>query len=267
MPLHRAHSLTIDEIRKLSLPLSARIVSGEGLLDQPVAWATIIYPEDDIEAKFLQPRELILLAPVSNPSKARSDVELFQWAARAGAAGVAVYGEVSETALAEAKAQKLPVLALADDTRIREVERSIVSLLVDRKGQIDRRGTQVYRQLTQISSRNEGMDGLLVAMARLSKKNVIAHDKRLHPISQKLQPEFVGIWDDIEAFLKKQDNLPVELHDRHRVVEVDPPVLLQALPVSGVARLIAPIITSNLGRGYLSIIGRERELDEIDQLI
>ena len=267
MPLQRAHSPTVEEIRKLALPLSTRIVSGEGFLDQPVSWTTIIYPEDDIDAKFVQKRELILIAPVSNPSNARSDIELVQWAARVGAAGVAVYGEVTVTALAEAKAQHLPVLGLDADMRIREVERTIVSLLVDRKGQIDRRGTQIYRQLTQISSRNEGMDGLLTAMARLSKKNVILHDKRLHPISQILQPEFVGSWDDIELFLKKQDNLPVELHDRHRVVEVDPPVLLQALPVSGMARLIAPIITSNLGRGYLSIIGRERELDEIDQLI
>ena len=265
--LTRSQDLTVEEIRKLALPLSARILSGEGLLDRPVAWTTVIYPEDDIASKPLQQRELILVAPVSNPRRAHSDPELIQWAAGRGAAGVAVYGTVSATALAEAKALNLPVLALANDMRIREVERTIVSLLVDRNGQVERRGTQIYRQLTQISSRNEGMDGLLAAMARLSKKTVIVHDKRLHALSQKLQPQFVGIWDDIEFFLKKQDNLPVELHDRHRVVEVDPPVLLQALPVSGMARLVAPIITRNVGRGYLSIIGHERELDEIDQLI
>ena len=263
----RSPDLTVEEIRKLALPLSARVLCGDGLLDKPVAWTTVIHPEDDITSKALQKCELILIAPVSNPPKAHSDPELIQWAADADAAGVAVYGNVSAMALAEAKALNLPVLSLADDMRIRDVERNIVSLLVDRKGQIERRGTQIYRQLTQISSRNEGMDGLLAAMARLSKKNVIVHDKRLHPISQKLQPQFVGVWDDIEFFLKKQDNLPIELHDRHRVVEVDPPVLLQALPVSGVARLVAPIITSNVGRGYLSIIGRESELDEIDQLI
>ena len=265
--LARSHDLTVEEIRKLALPLSARILAGEGLLNRPVAWTTVIHPEDDIASKNLQRRELLLIAPVSSPHKAHSDAELIQWAAGAEAAGVAVYGGLSATALAEAKAQNLPVLSLADDMRIREVERTVVSLLVDRKGQVERRGTQIYRQLTQISSRNEGMDGLLAAMARLSKKNVIVHDKRLHPISQKLQPQFVDVWDDIELFLKKQDNLPIELHDRHRVIEVDPPVLLQALPVSGVARLVAPIITRNVGRGYLSIIGRERELDEIDQLI
>ncbi|MCE2470960.1 MAG: hypothetical protein J4G18_03505, partial [Anaerolineae bacterium] len=159
------------------------------------------------------------------------------------------------------------MLSLTEDTRIRDVEKTIVGLLVNRKGNIERRGTQIYRQLTQISSRNEGMDELISAMARLTKKTVILQDKRLRPISHKLQPSIIGVWDDVEFFLKKQDNLPVELHDRHRVIEVDPPVLMQALPVSGVARLVAPVITKNIGRGCLSIIGLESDLDEVDELV
>ncbi|MCY4064663.1 MAG: helix-turn-helix domain-containing protein [Chloroflexi bacterium] len=267
MSLTRTQELTVEEIRKLTLPLSTHVLSGEGLLDRPVSWTTIIHPEDDISSKSVQKRELILIASVSNPPKAHNDTELVQWAAGAGASAVVFCGTVSTMALAESKSRDMPVLALHSEVRIRDVEKSIISLLVNRKGQIERRGTQIYRQLTQISSRNEGMDGLVVAMARLTKKTVIVHDKRLHPLSHKLQPEFAGIWDDIEYFLKKQDNLPVELHDRHRVVEVDPPVLMQALPVSGVARLVAPVITKSLGRGYLSIIGRESDLDEIDQLV
>ncbi len=267
MSIARTQELTVEEIRKLTLPLSTHVLSGEGLLERTVSWTTVIHPEDDIVSKAVQKRELILVAPVSNPPKAHNDTELVQWAARAGASALVLFGAVSATALAESKSRDLPILALTGDVRIREVEKSIISLLVNRKGQIERRGTQIYRQLTQISSRNEGMDGLLAAMARLTKKTVIVHDKRLHPLSHKLQAEFAGIWDDIEYFLKKQDNLPVELHDRHRAVEVDPPVLMQALPVSGVARLVAPIIAKSLGRGYLSIIGRESDLDEIDQLV
>ena len=170
-------------------------------------------------------------------------------------------GLVSTSALAEAKSCNLPVLSLPEETRIRDVEKTIVGLLVNRKGNIERRGTQIYRQLTQISSRNEGMDELS-AMARLTKKTVILQDKRLRPISHKLQPSIIGVWDDVEFFLKKQDNLPVELHDRHRVIEVDPPVLMQALPVSGVARLVAPVITKNIGRGCLSISAWKSDLDE-----
>ena len=267
MTAARATDLTVEEIRKLALPLSTHILSGEGLLDRAITWTTVIYPEDDIASKSVQRRELILIAPLSNPPKAHSDTELIQWAQRVGASAVAFCGTVSATALAEAKSLNMPVMSLSDDVRVRDVEKTIISLIVNRKSQIDRRGTQIYRQLTQISSRNEGMNELIGAMARLTKKTVIVQDKRLHAISHKLQPNLIGIWEDVEYFLKKQDNLPVELHDRHRVVDVDPPVLMQALPLSGVARLVAPIVTKSIGRGYLSIIGLESDLDEVDQLV
>ena len=263
----KAPDLTVEEIRKLALPLSTHILSGEGLLERSLTWTTVIHPEDDIDSKSVQRRELILIAPLSNPPKAHSDTELIQWSAKVDAAAIVFCGLVSTTALAEAKALNLPVLSLSKGMRIRDVEKTIISLLVNRKGQIERRGTQIYRQLTQISSRNEGMNEIVAAMARLTKKTVTVQDKRLHVISHKLQPSIIGIWDDVEYFLKKQDNLPVELHDRHRVVEVDPPVLMQALPVSGITRLVAPIVTKNVGRGYLSIIGRESDVDEVDQLV
>jgi len=263
----KTQDITVEEIRKLALPLSTHIISGEGLLDRAVTWTTVIHPEDDISSKTVQSGELILIAPVSNPNKAHSDSELIHWTAKVSASALVFSNSVSPTALAEAKSYNLPIMTLSSDTRIRDVEKTIISLLVNRKGQMERRGTQIYRQLTQISSRNEGMDELIGAMARLTNKAVIVQDKRLHPISHKLQPQFVGLWDDVEFFLKKQDNLPVELHDRHRVVDVDPPVLMQAIPISGMARLVAPIITKNIGRGYLSIIGREGDLDEIDQLV
>lgn len=147
------------------------------------------------------------------------------------------------------------------------MEKQIVSLLVDHKGQIERRGTQIYRQLTQISSRNEGMQELVNAMARLTNKAIVIQDKRLGVLYSSVQPQFVAYWDDVENFLRKLDNLPVDLQDRHRVSEVENPVLMQSLPTPGLARLVSPIITKDIGRGYLSIVGRDTELDDIDMLV
>jgi hypothetical protein len=161
----------------------------------------------------------------------------------------------------------MPVLILPGGSRIRLVEKSIVSLLVDRKGQLERRATQIYKQLTQISSRNEGMSELINAMARLTNKAVVVQDKRLRIIESAVQPQFIGNWDDVEQFLRNSYNLPIEIQDRHRVIEIENPVLLQSLPTPGLARFVCPIITKNIGRGYLSIIGRDTELDDIDLLV
>lgn len=260
--------ITVEDVRKQALPLGTRVVAGDSMLGQPVSWTTVIYPEDGTASKTLQRGEMILVASLSPDSKpVTTDVDVVRWASDTQAAAVVLSDAPSPTAIAEANAYNIPVLALPPGSRIRLVEKAIVSLLVDRKGQLERRGTQIYRQLTQISSRNEGMAELISAMARLTNKSVVVQDKRLRILYSSVQPQFVAHWEDIEQFLRKLDNLPVELQDRHRVVEIDNPVLIQALPTPGLARLVSPIVTKDIGRGHLSIIGWDNEIDDIDALV
>lgn len=258
--------ITVEDVRKLALPLGTRVLAGDGLLDKPVTWTTVIYPEDGLASKTIQKGEIIL---VSAPQTATltSEVEIIRWAADMGASAVVLSTNASPTAIAEAKAYSVPVLSLPPNSRIRMVEKTVVSLLVDRKGQLERRGTQIYRQLTQLAARNEGMPELINAMARLTNKAVILQDKRLRIICSTVQPEFVAHWDEIEQFLRKFDNLPVEIQDRHRVAEVENAVLMQSLPTPGIARLVSPVVNKDIGRGYLSIIGSDNDLDDIDLLV
>lgn len=260
--------VTVEEVRKLALPLGTRVVAGDGLLNRIVSWTTVIYPEEKTSSKTLQRGEMILFAAhETNSNRASSDVEIIRLACDTEAAAVVLSEQPSPNAIAEANAYGLPVLALPPGSRIRLVEKAIVSLLVDRKGQIERRGTQIYRQLTQITSRNEGMSELIGAMARLTNKAIVVQDKRLQTLYSSVQPQLVSQWEEVENFLRKLDNLPVDYQDRHRVSEVDTPVLMQSLPTPGLARLVSPIITKDVGRGYLSIIGRDSDLDDIDLLV
>jgi PucR family transcriptional regulator, purine catabolism regulatory protein len=260
--------ITVEDVRKLALPLGTRVVAGDGLLNRQVTWTTVIYPEDSTANKALQRGEMVLMAPhEGHNSRITSDLDVVRWAFDMHASAVVLSENASPSAIAEANAYGIPVLTLPGGSRVRLVEKAIVSLLVDRKGQLERRGTQIYRQLTQISSRNEGMAELINAMARLTNKAVVIQDKRLGILYSTVQPQFVAYWEDVETFLRKLDNLPVEIQDRHRVVEIDNPVLMQALPTPGIARLVAPIVTKDIGRGYLSIIGLDNELDDIDMLV
>jgi len=261
-------SLTVEDIRKLALPLGTRVVAGDGLLNRAVSWATVFYPETHIAAKTLQKGEVVLVAqPETDSSRVTPDVDVLRWASDMQASGVVLSENASPALIAEANAIGMPVMVLPAGSRIRMVEKAVVSLLVDRKGQIERRATQIYRQLTQISSRNEGMAELVSAMARLTNKAVVVQDKRLRIIESSVQPQFIGNWDDVEQFLRNVYNLPVDMQDRQRVAEIDNPVLLQSLPTPGLARFVSPIITKNIGRGYLSIIGRDTELDDVDLLV
>ena len=262
------HRVTVEEVRKLALPLGTRVMAGDGLLNRTVSWTTVIYPEESPSTKSLQRGEMILYAQHEGTGGAvTTDVDLVRLAFDSEASALVVSETPSPAAVAEANAYGMPVLLLPAGNRIRLVEKAIVSLLVDRKGQIERRGTQIYRQLTQISSRNEGMAELVGAMARLTNKAVVIQDKRLQVLFSSVQPQLVAMWEEIEGFLRKFDNLPVDLQDRHRVVEIENPVIMQALPTPGLARLVAPIITKDIGRGYLTIVGRDNDLDDIDLLV
>ncbi|MCU0498327.1 MAG: helix-turn-helix domain-containing protein [Anaerolineae bacterium] len=263
-----SNRVTVEDVRKLALPLGTRVIAGDGLLHRPVIWTSVVYPEDNTAAKAIQPQEIILYSTLETSGiRVTSDLDVVRWACDIQASALVVAETLSPAALAEAKAYGMPVLILPPGSRVRLVEKAIVSLLVDHKGQLDRRGTQIYRQLTEISSRNEGMSELINAMARLTNKAVIVQDKRLRTLYSTVQPQFVAYWEEIEQFLRKIDNLPLEIQDRHRVSEVENPVLLQSLPTPGLARFVAPIITKDIGRGYLSIIGRDTELDDVDMLV
>jgi purine catabolism regulator len=261
-----AQRITVEDVRKQALPLGTRVFAGDAQMHRPVSWTTVVYPEDNIASKGLQSDEMVLVAPLDG-SRKLSDVDIVRWASDHGGSAVVLSDNPSPGAIAEANAYTIPVMVLPAGSRIRVVEKAVVSLLVDHKGQIERRGMQIYRQLTQISSRNEGMPELIGAMARLTNKSVVIQDKRLQILYSSVQPQFVAMWDEIEAFLRKQDNLPLEYQDRMRVSEADNPVLLQSLPSVGLARFVAPVITRDIGRGYLSIIGRDNELDDIDVLV
>jgi purine catabolism regulator len=259
--------VTVEDVRKLALPLGTRVAAGDGMLNRLVGWTTIVYPENAALPKTLQSNEMVLIALPESGSRQISDVDILRWACDLDAAAVVISDAPSTALIAEATAFSMPLLALPSDARARMVEKAIVSLLVDRKGQLERRGTQIYRQLTQIISRNEGMNELIQAMARLTNKAIMVQDKRLQVIGSALQPQFVDHWEDVETFLRKQDNLPTDLQDRLKVSDIDNPVIMQSLPTPGMARFISPIITKDIGRGYLSIVGRDIELDDVDQLV
>lgn len=262
------HSISVEDVRKLALPINTRVVAGGASMARVVTWATVFYPEWQLASRTLQRGEMILLASAEKPdARNLQTLDLLRWAEKLHASAIVLSETVSPALIAEANAVGMPLLVLPPTERIRGVERAVVSLLVDRKGQLERRGTQIYRQLTEISTRNEGMAELLQAMARLTNKTIVIQDKRLLIQEQSVQPHLMEEWDDIEAFMKSQSNLPVEFQDRMRLNETDSPVLMQGLPVPGMARLVSPIITKGIGRGYLSIIGLDTDLDDVDTLV
>ncbi len=260
-------AITVEEVRKLALPLGTTILTGSEAMGRTVSWTALIYPQE-IGPKPLNRGELVFLAPLErNLSIPNRDATVVRQAAEAQAAAVVLAEHPSDLALQEAANGGIPLLLLPPNNAVRDVERTVIALLLDRRAQLERRGTQIYRQLTQISSRNEGMAEIVNAISRLTGKSVVVHDKRLQIVESVVLPDLVDVWDRLEDFTGQPSNLPDRLRNRHQVVNLENPVLRQKLPAPGLIRLIAPIVTKEVGRGYLSIIGREDAIDEVDLLV
>src|SRR5690606_11003147 len=135
--------VTVEDVRKLALPLGTRVITGDGLLNSPATWTTVIYSHDSLSSKTIQPGEIVLVAGTQGSRQAKlTDTEVIRWAADKKASAVVLTLNPSPSALAEAKAYRIPLMVLPDGSRVRMVEKTIVSLMVDHKGQVERRGTQ-----------------------------------------------------------------------------------------------------------------------------
>ena len=260
--------ITVEDVRKQALPLGTHVVAGKGLLGRPVSWATVIYPEYSAPARLPQEGELILLASQPrNSAPVTTEIDVVRHASDTQAAAVVLSDTPSPATVAEANTYNIPLLVLPGNSRIRMVEQAVISLLVDRKGQLEQRGAQIYRQLARITSNNGGMPELINAISRLTEKTVVIQDKRLRVLYSSVQPHLVDSWGEVEHFLTRHDNLPTDFQDRFRVTEIDSAVLMQAIPTPGLARLVAPVVAGDVGRGYLSVVGMDTDLDDVDTLV
>ncbi|GAB4575750.1 MAG: PucR family transcriptional regulator [Anaerolineae bacterium] len=259
-------AITVEEVRKLALPLGATVLTGHDALRRKVTWTALIYPQE-IGPKPLNKGELVILAPLErNLSIPNRDATVIRQAIEAEASAVVLAENPSSLALQEARSSNMPLILLPSGHNVREVERTVITLLLDRQAQIERRGQQVYRQLTKISSQNLGMAELVSAIADFTNKSVIVHDKRLNVVQHIAQPDVADLWDQVVQFTGQMSNLPDKLRNRHQVSTLTEPVIEQ--PIEGqLRRLVAPIISQAIGRGYLSIISRTDHFDEVDFLV
>ncbi len=107
------------------------------------------------------------------------------------------------------------------------------------------------------------MEALGRVLAQYSNKAVLIQDKRLQPLAQIPSHELAN-WLDILAGLQETAYLPSELVDRKQAHQVREPIL-QTFETC--ARLIMPIVTRNVARGYVSLIARTAHFDASDRIV
>jgi purine catabolism regulator len=122
---------------------------------------------------------------------------------------------------------------------------------------------EIYQHLARLSADDQGMEALARALAQDSHKAVLIQDKRLQYLAQIATPDLTN-WADILDAFQSASYLPPELADRKQAHLVSEPRLQT---VETCARLVMPIVTRNVARGYVSLIARTPAFDALDRVI
>ncbi|MHB8624974.1 MAG: helix-turn-helix domain-containing protein [Aggregatilineales bacterium] len=256
-------TLTVEDVRRQALPLGTVILAGGERLDTTVRWTAVVAPGGRLP--YLEGGELLLTLPGETDSDTL--VHLIDAAREMNVAAVITPDQWPSPALATAQLCGLPVLRLPPGSRVREIEQSILALILDRAHSTERRGAQIYEQLVQLAAESSSLDRLVHELVRLIDKAVIVQDKRLHVEVAAVPPRMAADWDRLLGWLTQREELPAEFQDRHKLPMRTTPTILQALPDVPLSRLITPIVTQSIGRGYVSFIAPTDEFTEIDPLV
>ncbi len=188
--------------------------------------------------------------------------EVLQHARTAGVAALLVIGDYPRL---EEMPPDLPVVGLARAEETRNVQRAVLSILLNQRTALMERGVRIFAQLSQIAAQGEGLDGLVRAMSDISGRGVLVQDKRLAVLAQHPSAALATIWEDVLQAIRTPEFLPAALHNRKRAGEQSN-IVFQNIP-GDLVRLVMPIIVAEVARGYLSLIGAGDEMDALDHLV
>lgn len=254
--------LSVAEICRLALPLNTQVLAAHSALERPVRWALTV--SGDAPLPYLEGDELLLVAPAEQPCEPSAFIAACK---RANVAGLIVLPPVDPLLIALAEAERLPLIALPQGSRLRDVERLIISVLIDRHGHVEHRSAQIYEQLIEIATANVGLEGIVQALSDFLHKGIVLQDKHLRVQARIPVPELANDWENVLNLLESRANLPQELRDRHRLPRHANISYAHTLRSDGISRLVTPIVAQGVGRGYLSAVTRNAPFTELDRLV
>ena len=183
--------------------------------------------------------------------------------AEAGVAAIAVLGTVDAAAIAAAEDRSVPLVGLPDGVSLTELERAAISAIVDHQSQLQRRASEIYRQLSQLAFEEQGLQAVVERLAEICGEAVILEDDlfRLRyaaPSEAVPEPEAIDLTSGRRA-----------VEDWVRTVTISsaqPPVGRFEIAGTDLSRFLSPIPSRDGVAGYISVVGPIHRLKELDRL-
>lgn len=244
------YSLTLKELLRLSYTGTLTWIAAESFADIQVQWVALNLDE-------MQLGDMLLISGSELNSGLTKKIR------KKGGVAVVLVGESPPGD--SITTDEIPIVALMDGTELRDIHRSILTILINQRAYLMERGVRIHSQLAQLAAEGEGLISLARAIYKLSGRGVLVQDKRLGILAEYASSTLMYIWDDVVAQLLKKENLPAELYDRKKAGKQ---VILKRQSLAGeLERIVTPISVGGVARGYLSLVDVVGMLDSLDFLV
>ncbi|MEI7553801.1 helix-turn-helix domain-containing protein [Candidatus Chlorohelix sp.] len=269
--------ITFAELYQKVLPPQAVLLTENEDLGREVSWVVVSRSRtplfDDLKGG-----ELVLISMRSlRLIDEEIDIDrLFGYLAERGVSGVAIMGQINDSAISTAKEFALPLLSLPEGTSLSELERSLTKYIVEHRQILQQWTQDVIRQFTELVIEGKGLAAIAERLCQLTESAVIIEDSsfrlRARSLPDLSQPIAANNsrpksgYTSGNSQLIFPENYVSGLREHAQSVRewlaskdlraADPP-LHTFENGAGLLQLTAPIIVQATISGYVSILGKD----------
>ena len=252
------HSVTVQALMQFALPLGTTLITGTATTR--ISWSVTIRAQPPALPDVVSGELVLLSMDMLHAYNSRITlVEVIESLAAAGVQVIAVKDNIPDAARVSASSRDVSLLALPPECNLPSVERAINTLIVNQAAQLNQRALEIQRQLTRRAAENHDLASLLQIVARATACPVVLHDEtgalkaRVSPnLARRHNGRERGADFSVEAFQKW--------------LEREAPVSEGNIVASPSGHTTVLLVEKRIA-GWLSLVTRERMLDEFPRLV
>jgi purine catabolism regulator len=177
--------VTVSEVLRLALPPTTEVLAGAGGLGNAATWARLLRARPANLGR-IEPGEIWLLsaAALQLVGEPRAVGRMVRDMGHSGVVAFVTQEALGPEAHAAADEVQIPILRVRADASLAEIEKAIVSVLVDRDRAIGQRVQEVYERLLSTLVEDRGLELISEIVAEITGKAVYLLDEHLQPTVQ-----------------------------------------------------------------------------------
>jgi PucR family transcriptional regulator, purine catabolism regulatory protein len=252
--------ITVRDVWRGVLPDGTELLGGGAGLDRRVEWATTLRTRPPaFEAIKGGEMALVPVASIKLLDERLDLADVMNTLAEKGGVAIALVGDASPGSLGVAERRLMPLLRLPDGSHVTEIQQAVVRYIVEQRTVLHEQAQLLQMELMQLALGGSSTDAIVARLGEVTGRVVAWHDAagRLRSVSGDLPStvrEALGNGEELLRWVAGQT-----------VPAADPPVNEFSLP-RGRTRLVAPIPGRDGVHGFVSLIGEEHQLGQLERV-